>query len=338
MPEVSVLMSVYNGERYLREAIDSILSQTFQNFEFIIINDGSIDGTNQILESYNDPRIIIIHQENIGLSKSLNKGLRLSCGEFIARMDCDDISLPQRLEKQLLLMDREPEIGVCGTWIKTIGSDSEEVWNYPASPHEIRCRLIFESVIAHPSVMLRRSLFEEFNLTYDEKFNQAQDYDLWVRSSEVFPLRNIDEVLLLYRIHPEQGGIRHADTKRQLANVIRTGQLSKLGIVPHEEEFKIHEKISYYEFEADQDFIINAHSWLIKLYNKNRELNYYDFDSFRKLLAIRWYLACENASALGLTIWKLFSQSPLSKSPNISWLKRFKLFVKCMINYSHNEL
>jgi len=120
-PEVTVLMSVYNGEKYLREAIDSILNQTFTDFEFLIVNDGSTDRTAEILRSYDDPRIIIINNEkNIGLTKSLNIGLRMAKGEYIARMDADDVSMPERLQKQIELLNQKKNTGLVGTYYTII--------------------------------------------------------------------------------------------------------------------------------------------------------------------------------------------------------------------------
>ena len=118
-PKVTVLMPVYNGEKYLKEAITSILLQTFDDFEFLIINDGSSDASVDIIQSFRDPRIRLVHNDtNIGLIATLNKGLKLAHGKYVARMDQDDISLPRRLEKQTYFMDNNPDVGVCGTWIK----------------------------------------------------------------------------------------------------------------------------------------------------------------------------------------------------------------------------
>jgi glycosyltransferase involved in cell wall biosynthesis len=136
-PYVTVLMPVYNTEMYLKEAIDSILNQTFRDFEFIVINDGSTDSTSDIIESYSDPRIIYLQNEkNLGVATSLNKGLSIAKGTYIARMDGDDVSRCDRLEKQVAFMDANPEIGVCGTWLETIG-DRNEVWSPPRNHDQI---------------------------------------------------------------------------------------------------------------------------------------------------------------------------------------------------------
>ena len=138
-PLVTVLMPVYNGEKYLKEAIESILNQTFKDFEFLIINDGSTDNSVKIIQSFNDLRIRLIHNEsNIGLIKTLNKGLKLSNGKYIARMDCDDVSLPKRLSVQINFMEKHPEIGVCGSWVKIIGLEQKFINKYPQKHEEAR--------------------------------------------------------------------------------------------------------------------------------------------------------------------------------------------------------
>lgn len=202
-PRVSVLMAVYNGEKYLREAVDSILQQTFTDLEFIIVDDGSTDTSFEIIQSYHDPRIRLLRNEqNLGLSLSLNKGLDQARGEYIARMDCDDISLPERLTKQVALMDSDPKVGVCGTWAKDIDHTGKAIGE--------RQRLVAErleyyywipSPIIHPSAMIRSIILK--NLRYDCQV-EAEDFDLWLRVvGAKYKLCNLAEYQLLYRVHDE---------------------------------------------------------------------------------------------------------------------------------------
>jgi glycosyltransferase involved in cell wall biosynthesis len=202
MPKVSVVMSVYNGEKYLKESIDSILHQTFTDFEFIIINDGSTDETGKILSNYNDSRIKIIEQENLGLTKSLNKGIKLSKGEYIARMDADDISLPERFEKQIKFLDANPEFAAVGCWYYLIDEDGVIIKECKPSikPYKIKKAFIYSSPIIHPSAMIRRKVLEEVNF-YDEKFKYAQDRDLWFRILKSYKLGIIPEFLFKFRYH-----------------------------------------------------------------------------------------------------------------------------------------
>ncbi|MEL4306297.1 glycosyltransferase family 2 protein [Methanococcoides sp. LMO-2] len=158
--KVSVIMPVYNAEKYLKDAIESILNQSFKNFELLIINDGSNDKSKAIIESHNDSRIRLLNnEENSGLAKVRNKGIYEAKGEYIAWLDADDISHPLRLEKQVKLLDSHPDVGICGTWVKTIGTKVTHKWRYPTNPNFIRGRMLFDDPLATSSVMLRKKLF-----------------------------------------------------------------------------------------------------------------------------------------------------------------------------------
>ncbi len=214
-PRVSVVMSVYNGEKYLREAVDSILNQTFADFEFIIIDDGSVDRTAEILDGYTDPRIVRLkHEKNIGLARSLNEGIACARGEYIARMDADDISLPERFEKQIEYLDLNLKVGVLGTWIQYIDDVSRKsapIEQYPSDFDYIRWRLCFQNPMAHSSTMIRRNLFKKE--IYNADYNLSQDYDLWQRLIKLSEISNLREVLVLLRRH--QGNVSFTYSARQ---------------------------------------------------------------------------------------------------------------------------
>ncbi len=200
--KVTVLMSVYNGEKFLHEAIESILNQTLKDFEFLIINDGSTDSSRDIILSYADPRIQLIdNEQNIGLTRTLNKGLKLAKGKYIARMDADDISLPHRLEKQIRYIVDKPEVGVVGSRYEEIdenGSSRARLSLY-YSFEEIYYNLIFNNCIPHPTVLFDRKLVLNQG-GYNENYPQSQDYELWCRISRATRCEIIDEVLVKHRI------------------------------------------------------------------------------------------------------------------------------------------
>lgn len=205
MPKVTVLMAVYNGECYLREAIDSILDQTFQDFEFLIINDGSTDSTREIIRSYNDSRICSIDNEcNLGLTRSLNKGLKLATGELIARQDGDDISEPERLAKQVAFLETHPEVALVGTFYKDIDSEGNLIGecSLPCDCTQIRWDILFYCPFVHSAVMFRKHTIAEQIGSYNETFLYAQDYDLWWRIARHLPVANINEYLMKLRINP----------------------------------------------------------------------------------------------------------------------------------------
>ena len=174
-PKVTVLMSVYNGKRYLREAIDSILDQTFRDFEFLIINDGSTDSSSDIIRSYDDSRIRLIENEkNIGLTRSLNKGLKLARGEYIARMDADDRSMPERLEKEILFLDKNKNVGLVGTYFLMVNKSGKVLSTFSPGTSGLSEKLLEGNMFGHGSTMFRADCIEKVGY-YREEFRSAQD-------------------------------------------------------------------------------------------------------------------------------------------------------------------
>lgn len=200
-PKITVLMAVHNGGKFLREAINSILNQTYSDFDFLIVNDASTDDTLDIVNSYRDNRIRLLHnQRNIGLAASLNLGIDRARGEYIARMDCDDISLPKRLERQVKYLDSNPDICVCGTWAEVIDDQGAKVRDRPMpTGRALQLRLWLTSPVIHASAMIRRHQLG--NTRYDPSLACAQDFDLWFKLRKKCKLDNIPEVLLKYRVH-----------------------------------------------------------------------------------------------------------------------------------------
>jgi len=200
---VSVIMPVFNSEKYVAEAINSILIQTHRNFEFLIFNDGSTDKSLQIIESFTDPRIkVFSFEKNIGYVKHLDDGIQISKGKYIARMDSDDICMPNRFEKQIRFMESNPDVGVCGTWAKTIGRDGQIL--KPSYAHdEMIVQTMYFPPIIHPTAIIRRLTILQLSEWYKEEFLYAEDSELWVRISKISKLANLPEILLKYRVHEQ---------------------------------------------------------------------------------------------------------------------------------------
>jgi glycosyltransferase involved in cell wall biosynthesis len=195
-------MAVFNEERYVAEAIESILQQTFEDFEFVIVDDGSVDQTPMILKGYADPRLRVFHQTNQGQSQALNRGIRLSTGAYIARMDGDDVARLERLEKEVRVLDTHPEVGLVGTWCTKIDAETGREWlqRLPREDAVIRKFLVVDNPFIHSSVMIRKAVLDRIGL-YDEKLIW-QDYDLWVRIARYHRVVNVPEPLVMRRKHP----------------------------------------------------------------------------------------------------------------------------------------
>ena len=200
-PALSVVTAVYNGEPWLAEALDSIVGQTFHDFEFIVVDDGSVDGTAEILAARGDPRVRVIRQARAGQTRALNRGLALASAPVLARMDADDVSLPDRFAKQLAFLGGHPEVGLLGTGSREISGTGRALRLIapPADDCLIRRALIRANPFVHSSVMFRRAALEAAG-GYDERFAVAQDYDLWLRMSRVTRLANLPEPLVLRRV------------------------------------------------------------------------------------------------------------------------------------------
>jgi glycosyltransferase involved in cell wall biosynthesis len=293
-PGITILMPVYNGEKYLAGAVESILGQTFENFEFLIFDDGSTDRTLEILKRQPDKRIKLIeNKENLGIARNLNRGIALAKGKYIARMDADDISLPTRLEEQLKFMETNRHIAVCGTWIKFIGREVKWVENNilkdPSNPEEIRCRFLFNCVLKHPSVIMRKDVLHQEGYLYNEKINRAEDYDMWVRISKKYKLSNLEKVLLKYRVHDESISRVHKKVNVEQCSEIRKKQLKALGLKPKKKQLELHNelaKVARHEFPYQ--LLVDSSDWLQKIYETNKKIGVYHEQILLKVLAQKW--------------------------------------------------
>lgn len=204
-------MCVHNGERFLAEAIDSILRQTMSDFEFVIVDDGSTDGTGEILRQYEatDERVRVVTRPHEGVAAALNFGSGLARGKYMARMDADDVAFPKRLEVQVAFLERCPEVAVVGGALEVV-DDQGRTTHVKVNPQvdaEIKERLLHEDCIAHPSVMLRTDVLRAAG-GYRTTFAHAEDYDLWLRLAETCRFANLPDVLVRYRVHPESVSVR----------------------------------------------------------------------------------------------------------------------------------
>ncbi len=240
-PKISVLMPVYNGDKHLKKSINSILRQTFDDFELIIINDGSTDQSLSIIESYRDKRIRILNNsKNIGIADSLNRGINISNGNYIARQDADDISLPERFMCQVNYL-KENDIDLVDANFAFIDEDDNYIQDYEErifNPHETLSFLFFYELV-HGAIMCKRSLFMDNNIQY--KNRPTEDYDLFIRLAKVgMTVGRISKHLLKVRKYPNSVSGRNWDTMKKDINQMRIGLVQDLGLQPTDEEKKIH--------------------------------------------------------------------------------------------------
>lgn len=312
-------MSVYNGADYLREAIDSILSQSFADLEFIVVDDCSTDGSAEIIGNYSDSRLRMFRNNvNLGLAKSLNNSMEQARGEYIARMDADDISLPRRLEKQLSYMDTHPEVGICGTWIRYFGAGRAVL--RPQTDHDsLAAALVFGPHLIHPTVMLRRSLVDKYNLRYDPKFTRAQDYDLWWRAVSHTRLANVGHVLLNYRLHSDQARNAHGGEQQYFAGTVRRRVLQKLGIDPTHEEMELHQAVSTCLIDGLQDPFVRIDDWLCRLLDANRTRQIFSETEFSRTLLHQWLLLGKKTFNCGNWDTTMLSHAAIVRKSGAGW-------------------
>jgi glycosyltransferase involved in cell wall biosynthesis len=327
-PKVSVLMSVYNGASYLRESVDSILKQIFTDFEFIIIDDGSTDQTAKILDGYTDSRIVRIKNEKkIGLAASLNKGIALACGEYIARMDADDISLPERLEKQIHFMQNHPEVDICGSWVQLIGKQTGIIWEYPCTYDEIYATMLFSCAIAHPSVIIRACTIRQHELLYDTHADYTEDYDLWSRALPLVRFANLPEALLQYRLHGANTDDLYANKKHEGRALIYSRFLSRLNIEYTQNDLLFHQKIGTYQYSQDYIFVQNAHSWFEKILSANTRVKLIPSSALEAELGNRWAQICGFSQEKPYHIFLKILTSPLPYKKHTGMTKIMWAFI-----------
>ena len=269
MPLVSVLMPAYNAEKYIGEAIESILNQTFKDFELIIINDGSKDKTEEIIEEYakKDNRIVYVkNDKNMKISQTLNRGMDMANGKYIARMDTDDISLEDRFEKQVKYMEENPDCGVIGTCFLSFRDEDKTntMKNIrPETDHIIRLHGLYCCQFAHPTVMMRKSFFDENNLRYNPKYDGCEDFELWTRAKRFMKFHNLPEFLLYYRLHGENISIKSHGKQFMLSNKIYDAALRE--IIDEDFNIPLFTKLSFTLPEVKDSFDVLGEIPLMKL-------------------------------------------------------------------------
>ena len=294
---ISVVMSNYNTPiKYLKESIDSVLNQTYSNFEFIIIDDGSTDDSLEFIKSYDDPRIkLIVNEGNIGLTKSLNKGFDVAQGEFIARMDSDDICYPERFEKQIEYMRDNPDTIVCGTWADVIDENNKvqrEEWACQAinDMDEYRIHLLFgnDPLIIHPSSFFNNQTLTDYGIKYNKEYRYSQDYDMWVCCSKYANCNIYPHVLLKFRQHKNNISNSKTGEQDKFAIQIIQEQLKELNLSLNDDLKQLHFKLLH----EQKPYTSKIKKWLRTIIKANKVYNIYNQRKLKNILWYRWSEIC----------------------------------------------
>lgn len=333
--KVSVIMPVYNGERYIREAVESVLHQTFSDWELLIVNDASTDGTEKILESFKDPRLKIIkNDKNLGSVVSRNIAFNQIKSEYVAILDADDVAAPTRLEEQVRFLDAHPDFGLVASWSKTIAENGRQIGHVvkdTTPPEKIPIKLLFHNVLAFSSVMMRKSAMPA--IPFKEWSVPVEDVALYLKMLPNSKFAILPKVLVNYRSHEKGISKVYGAKRREVMDKLINGELKKFGIETSPEELKIHRTNFGYGGENVEEFIRKREAWLLKLIRQNQNVARYPQELFEEVVAEKWLESSDANASLGLKLWKIFRQSPLSKK--ISWRKNFKkllrLWVKCLL-------
>jgi glycosyltransferase involved in cell wall biosynthesis len=324
-------MPVYNAEKYLSEAIQSILNQTFGNFEFLIINDGSTDNSLSIIKGFDDARIRLIdHPGNMGLVSSLNEGLKIAGGQFIARMDADDISNTNRLQSQFDLLLANPEVGLVGCHMDIIDENKKVIGEriYQTSHDAIKVESLFRCPVPHPGVMFRKDSFINNNLFYNPSFSYyAEDYELWQRALSILKFANVNAKLLLYRITSNQNSNLYAAGQKAETDAIRSNYLKTLGLKNDDCTLLLNFLDSQL---TTQSLLVFSHvlTLIQRVVNANKIAMVFNEDLIGKVFAqtidqfVRVYTTRNNK------IYSAYKKSPLFAFSHFNTLNKFKISAK----------
>lgn len=314
-PTISVLMPMYNAEAYLGLAIESILNQSYQDFELVILNDGSTDKSLEIALSYQDKRIRVLENEgNLGLTRTRNRLFAEAKGKYVAWLDSDDIAHSARLEKQLTFLQKHTDYAFVASWARIIDGYGNATGGFLKSyfhDSNLPSLLLFVNYVVQSSVLMQKDLFPQE--PYKLEFPPTEDYELWSNVVENHPIAILPEVLVDYRVHATNISFTQNERATQTVKLNHKNQLARLGIAATSEEMELHYQIGFGDVrEINEAFLVNAEAWLQKLKKYNTEQKIYDSKAFAYVIAHRWTKICTSNLNLGLKGLKILLKSDLS--------------------------
>jgi len=319
-PRISVVIPVYNRERYIGAAIASVLAQTFGDFELLVIDDGSTDGTGDVVRSFHDQRIRLLrHGANQGIARARNAGVDAARGDYLAFLDSDDVALPERLAEQVGFLDAHPDHVAVGAWIDWMddrGRPTGRVKRRPLRSDDVSALRLFRQGIENTASMARTAVLRHYR--HDEHFEVSEDFDIWARIAADRPIANLPQVLVLRRAHGQQTSKGRDEQTRLYRQTIYARQLEALGIAFEEEDLRRHHLLRRMRksgFTPDRVYVDWAEAWLRELQAANARAHRYPEPALSRLLGGLWGKVCWHAApTLGpVTAWRRFRASPLRR-------------------------
>jgi len=302
--QVSVVMPVRDAEDSVISACLSILQQSFTDLELLVVDDGSRDATRDRLHELRDPRLRVIENTGPrGISGALNCGVGHAFGQYIARMDADDVSYSDRLQLQYSYLQTHVDVDVCGTAMRQTDG---RIRQYPEADQAIKARMVFENAIAHPTVMMRKSIFDQFQAAYDTTLDVAQDYAFWVKNLESLNFANLADILHVYQVDSSSDFfVRRQARRREAARRIRQVLLARLALDPTREELSLHHAVAELRFPFLLERARDVAEWLMRLKHANRYNAVFEETAFENVLAERYFTI-----AYGVTLhrWQAYSE------------------------------
>lgn len=336
-PLVSVNMAAYNAAPYIAEAIQSVINQTFRNWELIIINDCSTDTTAAEIAKFKDPRIKVFHNEqNEGIVYTRNRALHYSQGKYVAVLDADDVFLPEKLAVQVEFLENHTDYGMVGSAFRFIYQETNtlsDILCWYAKPEYFPAILLFNNFFVHSSVMFKTELAK--NILYKPLVKgcaPGEEYQLFVEIARTHKIYNINKELVHYRQHTAGISKIREDKINEYIDIIVKSQLKRLNIIPDKEQFELHKSIHFAFSELSFSHIKNIKKWMNYLIAQNEKFQVYDH-FFEEYLALKWYDIAKFNANFGLNMLFIYLSSSLAWHNGITWSKRRFLLERCLYEF-----
>ncbi|MDT0647438.1 glycosyltransferase family 2 protein [Zunongwangia sp. F260] len=326
---VSVCIPVYNREKFIKNAIESVLNQTYQNFEIIVVDDGSKDDSIFIVESFSDERIKLFKNKvNKGVVFTRNRYLEEASGDYIAILDSDDFWLPTKLEKQINFLNENPEYGICGTWAIRKSINGECIWKYPISDEEIRARLLWGSSMVHSSMVIKSSIIRNNSFKYCNSVKQAEDYDLLRQVANTkSKLCNLSEVLVEYNEHNAQFTTTAKQEQIEESFKISLKYIDDLKVYLDAIQFSAFKKVFTFQYNLSANELLKLKEFFEALNCVALNFN----DAVSESLSKHWFLSCYHSTNNGLNTLKIFSSAQNEFPYQLTIVQKAKFYLKCLL-------